>query len=209
MDALLEWKHFQDKSVYYGRVKTDREESTWASIARDYDDIAYPEGSKNIILDRLVPLVRGAETGVEIGPGPGTFSLGLSAHFDLLTLVEPSESMINVVKQRIMDKGVKNIEIIQAEWEEAQVEKCDVVMALGCFYVFYSMDEAIAKMVDRARNKVILSHMSDGIRQFDLKVMDRFKLKKPLFFPFLGAAEKGSGSDESLFQGRKIHLFRK
>lgn len=70
--------------------------------------------------------------------------------------------MIRVMKDNLEQEGIKNVRIIQSNWEEAEVEPHDVVLAAGCLYVFYDIDKSLAKMIEKAKKLFVLTHGISG-----------------------------------------------
>ena len=128
------WRHYQEKSPFYRQVAADGEESVWREIAETYDQTCYPDDQKQLILSHLVPLVGQKGSGIEIGPGPGTFTLPLAERLDSLTVFEPSPSMIRALKKRLSDHGIGNVKISHEKWEDTVKKpaiQADYVFALG------------------------------------------------------------------------------
>ncbi len=183
MNPIQAWKNFQDNSPYFQAVRADGEESAWQEIAADYDNIVYPDGQKEQILSRLIPLMKDAKTAIEIGAGPGTLTVGLSNYFEHLTVIEPSPSMVGVLKQRLNGSRVS---ILQSKWEDVQPEPADVVIAGGCLYAFYDIDKVLLKMLKYAKSKVLITHFgNDGLWDFDHRLIEKLSGTKPCLFPSL------------------------
>ncbi len=60
---------------------------------------------------------------LDIGAGPGNWTIPLSQTAAQVTAIEPSSEMVNILKKRINNESIKNINIIQERWEEFSVEK--------------------------------------------------------------------------------------
>ena len=57
-----------------------------------------------------------------------------------VTVVEPSQSMVEVLKQGAHQAGIPNIAIVQSGWEEAEVEPAEVVL---CSHVLYGVENIV------------------------------------------------------------------
>ncbi|RLI90753.1 MAG: hypothetical protein DRO89_05265 [Candidatus Altiarchaeales archaeon] len=69
---------------------------------------------------------------LEIGPGPGTYTIPFAKLMKKITVVEPSKGMIEVLKKHAEEEGVRNIEIIHKRWEDVSMsdaEPHDLVFA--------------------------------------------------------------------------------
>lgn len=60
---------------------------------------------------------------LDVGAGPGNWSIQLAQIADHVTAIEPSSEMVNIFNKRISSKSVKNINILQRRWEEIDIEK--------------------------------------------------------------------------------------
>jgi len=55
---------------------------------------------------------------LDIGSGPGIISIPLAERVSHLTAVDPSPGMIAVLKEKMVEQGVSNIQCLQKYWEE-------------------------------------------------------------------------------------------
>lgn len=185
-NAVIKWQQFQKKSPYYNQVQKDGEESVWESIAGDYERMVYPNDGQKIILSHMKPKLAGCDTVLEIGPGPGTFTLFLSGFFKKVTAIEPSAAMTRVLKARLLNRKIRHVSVIQSRWEDISVESHDMVVACGCLYVFYDIDKVLLKMVGTARKKVLITHIGDGgVWDFERQILEALSLPEPCLFPSL------------------------
>ena len=181
------WRSYQEKSPFYRQVAADGEESVWSEIAETYDRTCYPGNQKPLILSSLLPYVDRKGSGIEIGPGPGTFTLSLAETLDRLTVFEPSTSMRRVLEKRLADSGIDNVDIRREKWENAWKDssvRADYVFALGCLYAFYRIEDALFAMLRAAKKRVVLCHIAgEGLWEIDYRVAKASALPPPCFFP--------------------------
>ena len=181
------WRRYQEKSPFYRQVAADGEESVWREIAETYDQTCYPDDQKQLILSHLVPLVGQKGSGIEIGPGPGTFTLPLAERLDNLTVFEPSPSMRRALEKRLSDHGIGNVKIRSEKWEHAAKDpavQADYVFALGCLYAFYRIEDALCAMLRAAKQRLVLLHLSgEGLWDIDYRVAKALNLPPPCYFP--------------------------
>jgi hypothetical protein len=89
-----------------------------------------------------------------------------------------------VLEERLSSVGAGHVLILPHRWEETEIEPVDVVVAGGCLYVFYDIDQALLKMVASGRHKVIITHLAnDGLWDFEKRVCERLLLDSPSLFP--------------------------
>ena len=98
---------------------------------------------------------------LDVGAGPGTLVLPISKKAAHVTAVEPSSSMICVLRENIDNSGIENIGCVQKRWEEIDLENdldtpYDLVIAsfsLG----MTDIKAAIQKMMDASSKYVYLA----------------------------------------------------
>ncbi len=101
---------------------------------------------------------------LDIGAGPGTLAIPFAQKAALVTAVEPAEGMCSVMKEKMAEYGVSNIDIVQKRWEDVDVASdlsapYDVVIAsfsLG----MQDIRAAIEKMVQASSRYVYLYHFA-------------------------------------------------
>lgn len=101
---------------------------------------------------------------LDIGAGPGTLAIPFAKKASHVTAVEPAEGMCSVMREKMAEYGVSNIDIVQKRWEDVDVEKdlqppCDVVIAsfsLG----MQDIRAAIEKMQQASSRYIYLYHFA-------------------------------------------------
>ncbi len=71
-------------------------------------------------------------TVLDVGAGPGRFSLALAPHVAGVVAVDASPAMVRLLTKRARELGRSNIRTVTGRWEEVEVEPADVVV---CSYV--------------------------------------------------------------------------
>lgn len=116
------------------------------------------------VASRLLSLVEGAHSMLDIGAGTGIFSLIVPASVHA-TAVEPSEAMCAQIAKhsRVARRDVR---IIYGDWETAEVEAgaYDVVLCANAVYQMRPLDDMLYKMVRACRATVlIVMNGRDGV----------------------------------------------
>ena len=101
---------------------------------------------------------------LDIGAGPGTLAIPFAQKASHVTAVEPAEGMAGVMREKMVEFGVKNISIVQKRWEDVDVAAdlqppYDVVIAsfsLG----MQDIRAAIEKMMQASSRYVYLYHFA-------------------------------------------------
>ena len=109
---------------------------------------------------------------LDIGAGPGTLAVPFAQKVAHVTAVEPAEGMVSVLKEKMAEYGVKNIDVVQKRWEDVDVKEdlkppYDVVIAsfsLG----MQDIRSAIEKMMQASSRYVYLYHFA-GPTSWDLQ----------------------------------------
>lgn len=60
---------------------------------------------------------------IDIGCGPGSITLRLAETADHVYALDPSQKMLQLLKQKIEEKGLKNITLLQERWQDIDLEK--------------------------------------------------------------------------------------
>ncbi|NTU43761.1 MAG: class I SAM-dependent methyltransferase [Nitrospirales bacterium] len=153
------WKEAVEASACYRMLLTDEEERYWEEHGEEYyrNRTSGPHYAE--VLDLLFTAVPAGSDLLEIGPGPGVFTLPLARHCRQVTAVDPSPAVCSLLRQKA--KGLENIRVMEALWQEADAEPHDTVLASGVLYVFRKLEPALEKMVKSARQKVVLVVVED------------------------------------------------
>ncbi len=101
---------------------------------------------------------------LDIGSGPGTLAIPFAKKVAHVTVVEPAEGMLSVLREKMAEEGVDNIKVVQKRWEDVSVAEdldppYDVVIAsfsLG----MADIRAAIEKMIEAASGRIYLYHFA-------------------------------------------------
>lgn len=103
---------------------------------------------------------------LEIGPGPGTYTIPLAKEVKEITVVEQSTGMLDILKRRIEEEGITNINIINKRWDDVSLNenflKHDVVFSSYSLGVD-DMAESLKKMNNSAEKYCCI--LTFGTRQ--------------------------------------------
>lgn len=157
MNPVKQWKQLQDESFLYRAVKFDQEESYWSRYACNYDIRRRSGKGQDQILQTIIGLIGSAESVLEIGAGTGAYTIHMADKVERVTVIEPSPSMISILQKNLGNSKINNVRIDKCRWQEAEVTPHDVVLAAGCIYVFYDIENAIKKMLAASCEKLILT----------------------------------------------------
>lgn len=131
-------------------------EPNWAELWRRLTERARrPEGTNkqgtgrpDPLLERVLDKLRPQDTVLDIGAGAGRFAIPFARTVRSVTAIEPSKPMAELLRR----SGMTNLRLVEARWEEAEVEPHDVAF---CSHAMYSSEDLVAfvrKMEAKARN---------------------------------------------------------
>ncbi|NLF00799.1 MAG: class I SAM-dependent methyltransferase [Anaerolineales bacterium] len=109
----------------------------WQAKARGYDQRVkrrweQPDSSRTFVVSRL-QAYPGA-TVLDIGAGTGAWMALLAQHARWATAVEPSPTMVEVLRHNVAETGLDNVTIIQGAWPAAEVEPHDFSLCSHAMY---------------------------------------------------------------------------
>jgi predicted RNA methylase len=108
---------------------------------------------------------------LDIGAGPGTLAIPFAKRVSHVTVVEPAEGMISVLREKMAEEGADNIDIVQKRWEDVNVAN-DLDPPYDVVIASYSLGMpdirlAIEKMIEAASGWIYLYHFA-GETHWDL-----------------------------------------
>ena len=130
---------------------------------------------KNICFDK-------ENTFLDIGCGPGTFSLRFASFFKHVYAFDFSSKMIEILESNAKKQGIKNISTFIYDMEKPwkDIPLCDVVLASRCLEV--DNIEAVLKEIDKHAKKAVYLTYKVGKSYLDeqvLNAIDRKIIPKP------------------------------
>jgi SAM-dependent methyltransferase len=158
MSAIEVWKqhvaahHVQSQKIRaaQGIAEVDR----WDVVSPLFK--ANPRRTGDVEVNRLVREVTPAMTVLDVGGGAGRFALPLALRCQHVTVVEPSPSMRESLRQIAAETQIDNVGLVAKRWEEAEVKPADVILSAHVIYMIEDIRAFVAKMVAHARQKVLM-----------------------------------------------------
>lgn len=68
-------------------------------------------------------------TVLDVGAGPGRFTLALAPHVAAVTAVDPARALLDTCRRRAARAGLANVTAVHSRWEDAEVAPADVVFS--------------------------------------------------------------------------------
>lgn len=126
----------------------------WQPFAESFK--ADPHRSDDPLLNQLLPALSPDDTLLDVGGGGGRLALPMALKCRHVVAVEPSSSMGSVFLQQAAEFGIDNVSLVQARWEEAEVDPEDVVLCAHVLYVVRDIAHFVRKLENHARRLVMV-----------------------------------------------------
>lgn len=153
------WKEGVERSPGYRLLVSGEDECYWEQFGEEYYRNRTRGPHFSDVMRRLLAVIPAGIDLIEIGPGPGVFTLPLARHCCRVTAIEPSVANVSLLKRKTAHLG--NVKVVEAAWQDVELEEHDVVFGAGVLYAFYNLENALSKMIRSARRKVVLVTVKD------------------------------------------------
>lgn len=131
----------------------------WDRRARRFARGALASAGHDPMLARLRRAVGAASRGstvLDVGAGPGRFSLAIAARAGQVVAVDPSARMLAILRRRARQAGLANVTTVTGTWLDATVEPADVVLCAHVLPLIADAVPFVAKLDAMARRRVLL-----------------------------------------------------
>ncbi len=117
MERLQPGRGALNPSFWDSRAKRFAAHMPVASVAGDplYRRLRKATGRRSTVLD--------------VGAGPGRFTLGLAPHVASVTAVDPAGKMLDICRRQAAKVGLTNVTVVHSRWEDAEVAPADVAFS--------------------------------------------------------------------------------
>ena len=132
----------------------------WRSLAPSFR--ADPRRTDDEALNAISELAADCRSLLDVGGGAGRFAVALALGGMEATVVDPSEAMIEQLREAAADAGADNVTAVRAEWEGAAVEPADAVLCSHVVYGVADIAPFIRKLTAHARRRVIMLSFVDS-----------------------------------------------
>lgn len=149
------------------RVKTHHAQSEAVMAAAGWSDDDFwqpyarffrldPRRTDDPVLDLLLPMIEPDDTVLDVGGGAGRLALPMALRCKHVTVVEPSNSMIEQLRESADESGIENYSVTRALWDVADVKGADVVLCAHVVYGVADIEPFIRKLEAHADSLVVL-----------------------------------------------------
>ena len=147
---MVETEHIQSEEMRPEPSPVDH----WQPYAAQFR--ADPRRTDDALLDRLLKFVGPDQTVIDVGAGGGRLALPIALRCKQVVAVEPSSSMAAVLTDQARDYSIENVSVVQARWEEAQIEPGDLALCAHVVYVVRDIGAFLRKLDAHARETVLV-----------------------------------------------------
>jgi SAM-dependent methyltransferase len=137
----------------------DANQDVWREKARQFHALverrwAKPDSSRGFVVAQLD--AHPGATVLDIGAGTGAWVALLARHARKVTAVEPSQAMIEVMRQTLAAEGITNVEIVQQTWPDAAVGTHDFSLCSHAMYGYPDLPAFVGRMIEVTRRTCFL-----------------------------------------------------
>lgn len=160
LDFAAAWQAFTNQRHRAARTDED-DRAMWASFAGQYDERTRFSDDIQALLESLV---RPGDTVLDVGAGTGRMALPLARIARRVTALDHSPAMLDVLRCKMIQQEVSNIETVETTWQQAEVEPHDVVIAIWSLYRQPDILTALRKLVAATRRTLVIAEGDSGMK---------------------------------------------
>ena len=144
------------------KARGDRPEQPdmWNALAGSFK--ADPKRTDDAVVNFLLQFTGPEKTVLDVGGGAGRYALPLALRCKHVTVVEPSPSMTNALAEVSREAGITNVSAVESNWEDADVEPADLVLAANVVYGVTEIVPFVQGLNDHAKDVVVIVAYMDS-----------------------------------------------
>ena len=122
---------------------------------------------------------------LDVGGGSGRLAMPLATRAKQVTVVEPSEDSVELLKSRAAEFGITNIAVVNEPWEDVREPSADIVL---CSLVLHHVADAadfVRKLQKHARDRVVIVEMMETPGAVEVPFYERVHGSAPTPLPGL------------------------
>ena len=142
----------------------DAESAAFRTYAAQLQADVRERPPSGLLMDMLRQHVRPDSVVLDVGAGPGRYTLPLARLAARVVAVEPSEQMADYLEENLAAAQIANAVVVRQRWQEADVPCADIVL---CAHVLYDVEDVgsfVWRLDEHARRACFLLH---HIGQYD------------------------------------------
>jgi 2-polyprenyl-3-methyl-5-hydroxy-6-metoxy-1,4-benzoquinol methylase len=135
-------------------------EDMWSTLAQRFKDDS--RRTDDPVVNLLAGWVTPESTVLDVGGGAGRYALPLALRSKHVTVVDPSPSMLEALRESAASAGIENVADVQAEWGEVAVEPHDLVLCANVVYGVAEIEPFVRGLENAARDRVAIVAYMDA-----------------------------------------------
>ena len=93
---------------------------------------------------------------IDVGSGPGRFTVALASHVAAVTAVDQSGGMLDICRRQAQKLGLGNVTFVHGRWEEVDVEPADIAFSSYVVTLVADAPRFLAKLDAAATERAFL-----------------------------------------------------
>lgn len=132
------------------------------------------------VLGAIASLLEECETALDVGAGCGALTIPLAGRLSRVTALEPAPAMAKALALEARQRGLRNIEVVEAAWGDVPVRPSDLVVCAHVGSLLRPDSPFLRKLpVICHRGAVLVRDASEGRDKFFFKELYPILLGKP------------------------------
>lgn len=151
------WRELAGGRYWLHSDPNEKARDRWQKRARVFDaNVKTKRSRPDAIRDFLASQIDPDMTVLDIGAGTGQWTLFLARRVRRVTALDPSPSMLEVLRENVAAEGVDNVDIVEGSWPEASVDPHDVALCSHAMYSCADLPLFIRRMLEVTRKACYL-----------------------------------------------------
>jgi SAM-dependent methyltransferase len=109
-----------------------------------------------VVLKKILPLLHSSMSILDIGSGPGAFSLALAPHVQRVYAMDTNKTVLEQLTEIALEKGLKNIHTLCGTWPQDPAPKVDVIISTHSGPRVTASKPSLKKIAETASDRVFL-----------------------------------------------------
>ena len=152
---MIRVEHAQSDGMRQGEP---RPEDSWSDFAQRFR--ADPRRTDDLLVNHLRRQVSPEQVVLDVGAGGGRLALPLALCSKKVIAVEPSPSMCRVLREVADEFDVRNVEVVESGWLDAQVPQADVALCSHVLYTIQEIELFVRKLEEHASRILIVMYQA-------------------------------------------------
>lgn len=131
---------------------------SWANNAQQFR--ADPRRTDDLLVNHLRRQVTPEQVVLDVGAGGGRLALPLALGAKKVIAVEPLPSMCRVLREVAAEFDVKNVEVIESGWLDAQAPRADVALCCHVLYTIQDIEPFVRKLEEHAGRVLVVMYQA-------------------------------------------------